>query len=87
MDLITKNIAHKLTDVIKCLYIIFVRPHLEEETQLWSKHYIKNNKALERLQRRATKPVTALCNLTYEEVLMELDMFPFHKRRIMGVSG
>ena len=81
---LTRNIDHKSPEIIKKLYIAFVRPHLEYAVQFWSPNYIKDQNSLERVQRRATKHIPVLRNLTYEERLKQLDMFPHHKRRTRG---
>ena len=60
----------------------FVRPHLEYAIQFWSPNYIKDHNLLERVQRRATKLIPTLRNLSYEERLKPLDMFTLHKQRI-----
>ena len=62
----------------------FVRPHLEYAIQFWSPNYIKKQNLLERVQRRVTKLIPTLCNVSYEEQLKQLDMFTLHKRRIRG---
>ena len=84
LGFITRNIDHKSPEIMKKLYIAFVRPHLEYAVQFWSPNYIKDQNSLERVQRRATKHIPVLRNLTYEERLKQLDMFPHHKRRTRG---
>ncbi|XP_074830145.1 bublin coiled-coil protein isoform X2 [Natator depressus] len=44
-----------------------VRPQLECCVQFWAPHFYNNVDKLERFQRRATKMIKALKNLTYEE--------------------
>ena len=39
---------------------------------------------MERVQRRATKLISTLRNLSYEERLKPLDLFTLHKQRIRG---
>ena len=84
IGLILRNFDHKASEVMKKLYTAFVRPHLEYAIQFWSPNYIKDQNMLERVRRRATKLISALCNLSYEERLKQLDMFTLHKRRIRG---
>ena len=62
----------------------YVRPRLKYAVQFWSSNYIKDQNSLKRVQRRATKHIPALRNLTYEERLKRLDMFPLDKRRLRG---
>ena len=61
-----------------------MRPHLEYAVQFWSPNYIKDQNLLERVQRRTTKQIPTLRNLSYEERLKRLDMFPLYKRRVRG---
>jgi len=46
-----------------------VRPHLEYCNQIWSPHYDKDIKLIEWLQRKATKLVTGMQGLQYDERL------------------
>ena len=54
------------------LYKAIVRPHLEYCIQAWNPHLRKDVYMLEKIQRRATKLIPELRDLTYEERLKEM---------------
>ena len=66
------------------LYKVFVRPHLEYCQQACSPHLIKDQNKLEQIQRRATKLVKSLKELSYEQRLKELNLYSLEDRRIRG---
>ena len=84
LRLITRKFDYKSPELMKRLYLAFVRPHLEYAVQFWSPNYIKDQVMLERIQRRATKQIPSLRNFTYDERLKRLDMFSLQKRRVRG---
>ena len=69
---INKNVSYKSAEVITKLYCAFVRPHLEYCVQAWSPTYEKDCWLIERVQKRATKMINGMSNLSYEDRLKTL---------------
>ena len=65
----------------KILFTTYVRPHLEYCIQAVGPYTVQDTTALEQVQRRATKLVKAIRNLTYEERLRRLKL-PSMKKRL-----
>ena len=61
-----------------------VRPHLEYGAPIWNPHKIKLKEIIEKVQRRATKSVPGLKDLSYEERLKRLKLPTLAYRRMRG---
>ena len=82
-------IVRKTFDYMDCTtfnYIFkgLIRPHLEYAAPIWSPHHIKQKEILENVQRRATKMVPGLAQLSYSERLKKLKLPTLAYRRIRG---
>ena len=72
------------TKNFKILYTTYVRPHLDYCIQAMGPYMIKDFKALERVQRRATKLVPEIRSLPYEERLKRLNLNSMENRVLRG---
>ena len=84
LGLIRRNITYKGKKLIIPLYKAIVRPHLEYCIQAWRPYRKKDIDTLERIQRRATKMIQELRNLSYEERLKECGLTTLETRRLRG---
>ena len=70
--------------MFKMLFTALVRPHLEYAQSVWSPYLKKHIEAIEKVQRRASKRVPELDNMTYEDRLRELKLPTLCYRRYRG---
>ena len=64
LGMIRRNITYKERSLIVPLYKAIVRPHLEYCIQAWSPYLRKDIDMLEKIQRRATKLIPELKDLS-----------------------
>ena len=66
------------------LYRAIVRPHLEYFIQAWRPYRKKDIDKLDRIQRRATKMIPELRDLSYESRLLQCGLTTLETRRLRG---
>ena len=84
LGLIRRNITYKGIKLIIPLHKAIVRPHLNYCIQAWRPCRKKDIDTLERIQRRATKVIPELRDLSYEERLKECGLTTPETRRLRG---
>ena len=84
MGLIRRTMTYLDEATFCLLYKSLVRPHLEYANSVWSPRSTKNIKLVESVQRRATKLVPGLRELSYKERLIKLDLPTLIYRRYRG---
>ena len=80
---INKSFSCFTKDIMKLIYKVFVRPHLEYAVAAWSPWLRKDIDALEAIQRRATRRISDIRG-SYDERLKALKITTLEKRRIRG---
>jgi len=66
------------------LYKALVRPHVEYANSIWSPCKKGDIEAIEKVQKRATKLITLLKKLPYQERLLQLNLHTLKYRRLRG---
>ena len=84
LRLIRRPIMYKEKQLIVPLYKAIVSPHLEYCIQAWRPYRKKDIDKLERIQRRATKMIPELRDLSYESHLLQCGLTTLETRRLRG---
>ena len=84
LGLIRRSFTGIGNKVLVQLYKSLVRPHLEYGNQIWNPFLKRQSRAIERVQRRATKLIKHLSDLEYGERLEKLKLPSLKYRRIRG---
>ena len=82
--LIKKSFTKVTKQVILNIYKCLIRPHLEFANLIWHPRLINYQKILENVQRRATRLVSGMKNLSYYERLKELNLSSLEYRTKRG---
>ena len=64
--------------------VAMVRPHVEYANSIWSPCRKGDIEAIEKVQKRATKLITLLKKLPYQERLLQLNLHTLKYRRLRG---
>ena len=86
VGIIKRTFLHLTPTVFRILYISLVRPYLDYASIIWNPYLLKDIRALEAVQRRATPP-SDLSRLTYEERLQVIGFkltFPLLQAKTNG---
>ena len=81
---VRRTFTYKEKHIIVPLYKAIVRPHLEYCIQAWRPYRKKDIDKLERIQRRATKMIPELRDLSYESRLLQCGLTTLETRRLRG---
>jgi len=84
MGVIRRTYIHLCEDSFSLLYKALVRPHLEYAQAVWHPYKRKHINQIERVQRRATKQIRGLKELTYPQRLQRLGLSTLVYRRLRG---
>ncbi|XP_069136782.1 uncharacterized protein [Argopecten irradians] len=81
MGVIFKSFTYMDQHIFRTLYKSLVRPHLEYATTIWSPFLQKDIIKIENVQRRATKRIKNIKDLSYEDRLRTLGLPTLEYRR------
>ena len=84
LGLIRKSFECKDYDVMVKLYKSLVRPIIEYNNVLWGPFYVSDNQKVERIQRKATRIIPSISQLSYRDRLRHLNLPSLQHRRRRG---
>ena len=84
LGLIRRHYKFLHKDVVVRLYKQMVRPHLEYAIQAWNPFLARDKFLLEQVQRRATRLISSISDLPYEQRLVQLGLTTLELRRLRG---
>jgi hypothetical protein len=84
MGVIRRSYSYLDESSFKSLFKALVRPHLEYGAPIWQPYKMMDITAMEKVQRRATKLVSSLRHLAYEDRLKKLELPTLRFRRLRG---
>ena len=79
-----KTFDHMDVNIFSSIFKGLVRPHLEYAAPVWSPHLVRQKELLENVQKRATKLVPGLSELSYPDRLRKLNLPNLAYRRVRG---
>ena len=81
---ITSNFSHINAELMKIIYTVFVRPHLEFALPAWRPYLLKDINKMEKVQRRALKLAHELKDKAYDERLKAVGLTELSLRQERG---
>ena len=84
VGMLRRSFVHLDKDIFKLLFISIVRPHLEYGAPVWNPHTQKLINQIENVQRRASKLIPGMFNLSYRERLEMIKLPTLVYRRYRG---
>ena len=79
LSIITREISYKSAEAISKLYKSYIIPHLQYCIQFWTPTSVKDADKLEGVQRKATKIIPSLRNMSCKERLKTLGLFSLRR--------
>ena len=83
-SILKRTVVSRDKSIFLPLYKQLVRPHLEYATCAWEPYLKRNVELFEKVQRRVTKCINSMTNLSYEQRLSSLQLESLSSRRDMN---
>ena len=81
LELLKRTVICRDKNVFLKLYKLLVRPHLEYATAACNPHFKRDIQLIEKVQKRMSKNIQGMKDLTYDERLIALNLYSLKKRR------